>query len=152
MAIQANNRLQDALTRALQQFFCVPNVDKSTRDDIRTRQGLSRLFIDGEHCQQYSVLRQYLAIAHDDLPHVTYPKTIYKDVAARGMAHNLHSFLRDLDNITILCQDNMIGRSAHGVGQLGMEYELTILAVNWHEELRAQHGKHQLQLFLRGMP
>src|SRR2546429_8792010 len=152
MTIQANKRLEDALTRTLQQFFCVTHVDKSTRDDIRACQGLSRLFVYGEHGQQYSVLCQHLAITHDDLPHVTYPKAVYEDVAARGMIHYLHSFRRDFDDIAILRHDNMIGGNTHGVGQLGVEYEVPILTVNWHEELRVHHGQHQLQLFLGSMP
>ena len=113
---------------------------------------MPRLFIDGKHRQQYAVLCQYLAITHDDLPHVTYPKAIYKNVAARGMIHYLHSFRRDFDNITILRQDNMIVRNTHGVGQLGMKYKLTVLTVNRHEELRVHHGQHQFQLFLSRVP
>src|SRR5205085_8119907 len=130
MTIQANKRLEDALACTLQQFFCVTHVDKSTRDDIRACQGLSRLFIYGEHSQQYSVLCQHLAITHDDLPHITYPETVYEDVTARSMIHNLHSFRRDFYDIAILRQDNMIGRNTHGIGQFCVEYELPILTVN----------------------
>src|SRR5690242_6535069 len=152
MTIQANERLQDALACALQQFFCVTHIDKSARDDIRPRQWLPRLFIYGEHGQQYAVLCQYLAIAHDDLPHVTYPKAVYEDVAAGGVIYYLHAFRRDFDDIAILCQDNMVGRNTHRMGQLGMKYELAILTMDWHEELWVHHGQHQLQLFLGSMP
>src|SRR2546423_10747896 len=146
MTIQANKRLEYAFARTLQQFFCVTHVDKSTRDDIRACQGLSRLFVYGEHGQQYSVLCQHLAITHDDLPHVTYPKAVYEDVAARGMIHYLHAFRCDLDDVAILRQDYMIGRNTHRMGQLGMEHKLAILTMDWHEELWVHHGQHQLQL------
>src|SRR5439155_25960094 len=115
MTIQAYKRLEDALTRTLQQFFCVTHVDKSTRDDIRACQGLSRLFVYGEHGQQYSVLCQHLAITHDDLPHVTYSKAVYKDVAARTMIHYLHSMRRVFYDIAMLRHDTLIGMDTHGV-------------------------------------
>src|SRR5690349_20020721 len=118
MAVQTDERFQHTLTRAFEQFFGVAHVDKATRDDIGTRQWLTRLLIYSKDDHQDTVLSKHLAVTQYDLPNIANPQSIDEDVAAWYMSSNLDGLRGNLDDIPILAKDDVIFRNTDRVGQL----------------------------------
>src|SRR5947209_2771215 len=116
MTIQTNKRFEHTFAGTFQQLFGIAHVDKATRDNIRTCDGMSRLFIDGEHYHQNAILRQHLPVTQYNLPNVAHAKAINKDVAAGSMIDHFDRIWSDFNDITIFSQHDMVFRNTYRVG------------------------------------
>src|SRR5438552_10777520 len=121
MPIQTNERFQYAFASFFQQFFRITDIDKATRNDIRSCQRKSSLFIDGKNNHENAVLRQHLAIAQHNLPNISYTKPIYEHITASNMFPDFNRIAGHFDNISIFGDNNMIFLDAKRTGLLGME-------------------------------
>ena len=58
---------------------------------------------------------------------------------------------RQLDDITVVDDQHVVGRNAHGLGGLAVADEHAVLAVHRHEELGTGEGQHQLLVLLEAV-
>src|SRR6266571_8754289 len=90
MAIQTDERFEHTFTRFFKQFFGITHINKPTRNDIRSGQRKSSLFIDGKNNHENAILRQHLAITQHNLSNVSYPKSIHEHIATGNMIYDFN--------------------------------------------------------------
>ena len=133
------------------QILRLPDIDKSSGNNIRTGKDLIGILLQCQNGNHDSVLRQMLAIPQDNISHISYPKTIYQKRAGLYMAGHLGRLLIQLQNIPCLQDKDMIVIESQIPGDPRLTLQMTVFAVNRNGILRLHQRVDQLDLFLAGM-
>ena len=57
----------------------------------------------------------------------------------------------DFEYISVLDDEDILGRQSHGLRETGVQDQVAVLAVNWHEVFRPDQGDHEFEFFLARM-
>ena len=140
------------IAQGFQKILVVLGVDEAAGDDIRAGEDGAVLGREVDHDHDHPVLGQMLAVAQDHAAHVAHAGSVHKDPSRRddgpGELAGLGGQLDDLAHVP----DHDAGRAhAHLPGQLRMDLQHPLLAVDRDEEPGLDQGVDQLELLLAGV-
>ena len=91
-------------------------------------------------------------VAQNDIAHVADPEPVHHDHARLHAPGDLPLFLRELEDLTVLADEDIFLRHTELARELRVLYEMMVLAVHGHEEFRTYEVVHQLELFAAAVP
>ena len=133
------------------EIFRFLDVDKASRNNIGPRDDASVLARKVHDHDQHAVLRQMLAVTQHDASHVSYARTVDKDLARRNGATPFAGSLRELKDLADVRDKNILRVHTHRLRKPRMRLQMALLAVERNEEARMQQRMHDLEFFLAGM-
>ena len=92
-----------------------------------------------------------LAVPQHHAAHITHAGAVHKDLARGDGALDLAGLSGELEYGADFADEDVLGVHAHGLGQLGVDLQVPLLAVDGQEELGLYKTVNDLQLFLAGV-
>ena len=92
-----------------------------------------------------------LAVTQHDASHVSYARTVDKDLACRNGARPFAGGLRELKDLTDVRDENILRVHTHRLRKPRVRLQVPLLAVERNEEARMQQRVHDLELLLAGV-
>ena len=122
--------------------------DEPPRDQVRARHHRAGGALHGEHDDDHAVLGQLLTVAEDHVVGFLDAQAVDVDVAgADPLAGAADAVRIDLHDSAVVHGHHPVGGNPHRPCQLGVQRQVTVLAVHGHEVPRPGQREEQLQLF-----
>src|SRR6266508_60519 len=145
-------RRQHRHLRFADQLLGFGRVDPSPGDDLGAGDDLTRSRIDGDDHHDDTLLGQAATVAQHAVAHVADDAVDVEVPGGHRPLLELDAGAIDGEGVAVLAHDDLLGRDADLLGQLGVMDHVPVLAVDGDEELRLQEVEDELQLLLRGVP
>ena len=99
-----------------------------------------------------TVLRELTAVTQDDIAHIADTETIDHDHAGLHASDNLSLFLRELEDLTVLTDEDIFLRHTEFACKACVLHEVMVFAVHGHKELRTHEIVHELEFLAAAVP
>src|SRR5450759_3421177 len=140
------------LNGALHQRVILVATDEAAGHYLGLGHDAARLLVHGHDHDEHAIVGQGSAVAQHDFTHVADGEAVYEDVAGgnrRGAAGG--AVREELDGLTVLDDEDILGRHSRFHGQAAVLDEHPELAVDRDEVFGPRQPEHQLEFFLAGM-
>ena len=94
---------------------------------------------------------QLLAVTDDDVADIANAEAVDEDAAGIDMARLMAGTVRELKDLAVVADEDVVLGDAHHDGQVTVGLEHTVFAVDRDEILRLDQFQHEFQFFLAGM-
>ena len=130
--------LSDDEARLVHQVFVVAQVDEAARDDVRGFVELARAAVDGRDDDTEAFLAERFSVAHEDVGDLRDGLAFDDAQFRRRFDRELDDLLAvdDLDDRSVVGNDDVLRVHAHLVGEVGMDAQHVVVAVDGDEEFR----------------
>src|SRR6185369_8580343 len=99
----------------------------------------------------HAIGRKMCAVAEDVLVDIADAKAVHVDITGRYAFFVPRALLVDFEDIAVGQDECLTGGHSDGFGELRMNHEVTVFAVDGQEILRLKEALDDLQLFAAGM-
>ena len=151
LALAALNGLGGHLLQGFHQLLGLLDVNKAPGDDVRAGEHGAVLGAEVDHNDDHAVLGQVLPIPQNHAAHIADTAAVHKDLTGGNNAVFLAGLAGEFKHRADLADVNVPGVHTHGLGQLGVDLQHPLFAVDGQEEPGMHQTMDDLQLLPAGM-
>src|SRR5699024_8668228 len=149
--VHIQDGVQRHLPQLVHQSLGLLYIYKAPGDDVGAGDQGPVLSGHGDHHNHHAVLGQVAAVPQHHAAHVAHAGAVHEHLARGDGAPQLAGLGGQLNDPADVADDDVVGLHPHLLGQLGVDFQMALLPVDWDEELGLHQAVHDLQLLLTGV-
>ena len=149
---RAANDSIDGAADLIHQLAGLVEERNAAEDDLGIGDRAAVLLGDRDHDDEDAVRREHAPVAQRDVGHVADLHAVDEDHARLLVLAKARAALVDVQRQPVVALEDVLGRDAHRLGQLGVQAQALEVAVEGHHVARLDQVEHQLDLLGVAVP